>query len=187
MPKDIWAWYNAKSLLLSLFRFFFLMYNCHLHILLVCYGIDPSSFSCPSHFQARGDNQLQLSAVGWWEKEKGYSRADLKHCWTKQRRAEEKTGRRGAHSEKCWFSPGGCIETGWKPKKASTRGQWPTGYFQGATGNSKETTGGSPKAQRPSRKSKYWGGEGKSWGWESRDWGQAAWLRCRHSWDRGCP
>ena len=51
MPKDIWAWYNAKSLLLSLFRFFFLMYNCHLHILLVCYGIDPSSFSCPSHFR----------------------------------------------------------------------------------------------------------------------------------------
>ena len=41
MPKDIWAWYDANSLLLS---FFFLTYNYHAHILLVCYGTDLFSF-----------------------------------------------------------------------------------------------------------------------------------------------
>ena len=42
MPKDIWAWYDANSLLL--FFFFFKTHNCHAHIFLVCYGTDPFSF-----------------------------------------------------------------------------------------------------------------------------------------------
>ena len=39
--KRYWEWYDANSLLLS---FFFLTYNYHAHILLVCYGTDLFSF-----------------------------------------------------------------------------------------------------------------------------------------------
>ena len=50
MPKDIWAWYDANSLLLSFF--FFLTYNyMHIYYLFVMVLIF-FLLGCPSHFQA---------------------------------------------------------------------------------------------------------------------------------------
>ena len=173
------------SILLFFSPFFLtIIYRC---ILFICYAINRFHLGCPSHFQARGNNQCMLPAIGRWKKKAGSSRANTHQCWAQQCWVEEKAGRWGACPQECWLGPRGHVKASRGPEETPARGHWSIDCFQGTDGSSQETTGRSPKTQRSGWKSKGRGGKSKSRGREGEGRGWITWLRHRRSWDRGYP
>ena len=69
--KGFWAWY-----VLILPYYFFIFYFLFDIILIPTFLFQ----GCSKYIQARGDDQLPLSATGWGEEKEGYCCANLGHC-----------------------------------------------------------------------------------------------------------